>query len=364
MLTVAVTGGIGSGKSTVSAALADLGAVVVDSDRLAREVVAPGTPGLATVTEAFGPTVLATDGSLDRAALAAIVFRDAEARHRLEAITHPLVRAAFRQARDAAGPGAIVVNDIPLVRTVADAAQFHLVLTVAADEEVRVARLIDRGLSEDDARARMRAQLSDDERRPLTDVWLHNGGDEADLRRIVRTVWTERLVPFQDNLLAGRPAARAGSSGAVPGGPSPLPLLCARVSAATGGLPCAPDAAGGLPRVWDATGGLPGEWDVTGAGPSLRVEVPDLGTADALAPALARAGFPRVPEDGPAAASGDRRVRAGDSGGTGGGDGAGNGARAPHPGRAERIHAGADPGSPVTVHLAIVSPPPGESAGF
>ena len=302
VLTVAVTGGIGSGKSTVSAVLAELGAVVIDSDRLARDVVAPGTEGLAAVAAAFGPAVLAGDGSLDRAALAAIVFHDAEARHRLEAITHPLVRAAFARARDAAGPGAIVVNDIPLVRTVADAAQFHLVLTVSADDEVRVRRLIGRGLAEHDARARMRAQLSDDERRPLSDVWLHNGGDEADLRRTVQAVWADRLVPFQENLLAARPAASPeGSSGPVPGGPSPLPLLRARVSAATGGLECVPDG--------------------TGAAPSLRVAVPDLDAADAVAPALARAGFPRAPETSPS----------------------------------ERVHAAADPGSPVTVHLTVTS---------
>jgi dephospho-CoA kinase len=311
VLTVAVTGGIGSGKSTVSALLADLGAVVVDSDRLARQVVAPDTPGLVAVADAFGPAVLAADGSLDRAALAAIVFHDADARHRLEAITHPLVRAAFRAARDAAGPAAIVVNDIPLIRTVADAAQFHLVITVAAPDEVRMRRLLGRGLAEPDARARMRAQLSDDERRALSDVWLDNGGDEVGLRRAVEALWTDRLVPFQQNLLAGRPAGStaAARTGPAADGSAPASLLCARVSAATGGLPCEPDA---------------------DAGTGLVVRVPDLATAEVVAPALARAGFPR--RDG--------------------GDEAG----VPGPDPVERIHAGADPGRPVTVHLTVTSP--------
>jgi dephospho-CoA kinase len=306
VLTIAVTGGIGSGKSTVAGMLADLGAVVVDSDRLAREVVAPGTPGLAAVTEQFGRGVLTDDGSLDRAALAALVFSDEEARHRLEAITHPLVRQAFRRARDEAGPGAIVVNDIPLLRTVSDAAQFHLVLTVAAGDEVRVRRLLGRGLSEPDARARMRAQISDRQRRALSDVWLTNDGDESDLRRAVAELWSARLVPFQANLLAGRPASPSGRPATITAGSSPPALLCARVSAAAGDLPCEPlEPAAGVPR--------------------LRVRVPDLAAADALAPALTRAGYPRA--DG---GDGDR--------------GAGRG-------RTSRMHGSADPGNPVTVYL-------------
>jgi len=314
VLTLAVTGGIGSGKSTVSAMLSGLGAEVVDSDALARQVVAPGTPGLAAVAEAFGRRVLAADGSLDRAALAAIVFHDTDARHRLEAITHPLVRAAFRAARDAASPQAIVVNDIPLVRTLADAAQFHLVITVAAEQTVRVRRLVGRGLTESDARARMRSQISDVARRTLSDVWLDNGGDESVLRRAVGELWSTRLLPFRDNLLAGRPAARGHRARPLPGCSSPIPLLCARVSAAAEGLPCEPDP--------DADAGTV----------CLRLQLADLTTADRLAPALARAGFPRA-SDGAGFPCAGVPVDTG------------------------RWHVGADPGCPVTLRLTVAGRP-------
>ncbi|MBN9609462.1 MAG: dephospho-CoA kinase [Actinobacteria bacterium 69-20] len=199
MLTVAVTGGIGAGKSTVSALLAELGAVVIDSDVLARQVVAPGTVGLAAVVDAFSDGVLAADGSLDRGALAAIVFADPAARRRLEEITHPLVRAEFRQLRDAAGrldPGAVVVNDIPILRSRTEAAEFDLVVAVVADEAVRVERLIRRGLAEADARARIAAQISDDERRTLADAVIENHGDERELRVAVRRLWSGRILPL------------------------------------------------------------------------------------------------------------------------------------------------------------------------
>lgn len=199
MLTVAVTGGIGAGKSTVAAMLAELGAVVIDSDDLARRVVAPGTPGLAGVVREFGTGVIAADGSLDRAALAAVVFADRGALRRLEGITHPLVRMEFRRLREAAraehGQGVVVVNDIPILRTPAQAAEFDLVVVVVADEEVRVERLVHRGLTEADARARIAAQLSDAERRRLADVVIENNGDSAGLRERVRHLWMERLAP-------------------------------------------------------------------------------------------------------------------------------------------------------------------------
>lgn len=190
--TVAVTGGIGAGKSTVSRMLAELGAIVADSDRMARQVVEPGTPGLAAVVAAFGPTVLAGDGTLDRAALAEIVFAapDADsARGRLEGIIHPLVRAEFRRIVAEAAPGSVVVNDIPILRSAEQAAQFDTVAVVVADEEVRVARLIGRGLTEADARARIAAQISDDERVAFADCVIQNNGDEADLRRQVERLW-------------------------------------------------------------------------------------------------------------------------------------------------------------------------------
>lgn len=198
MRTVAVTGGIGSGKSTVARMLAGLGAVVIDSDVLARAVVAPGTAGLAAVAREFGGGVIAPDGSLDRAALAAIVFAPgAEAlRRRLEELTHPLVRAEFRRLRDAAAaadPDAIVVNDIPLVRTRAEADAFDVVVVVAAPLELRVVRLVARGVTEADARARIAAQIGDDERAALADVVIANDGDERQLAARVEALWHEIL---------------------------------------------------------------------------------------------------------------------------------------------------------------------------
>lgn len=331
MLTAAVTGGIGSGKSTVSAMLADLGAVVVDSDRLARQVVAPGTPGLAAVVEEFGPRVLSADGSLDRAALAAIVFDDDEARHRLEAITHPRVRAAFRATRDAAGPDAIVVNDIPLVRTLADAVQFHLVMTVAAGDELRVRRLIGRGLAESDARARMRAQISDEQRRPLSDVWIENGGEDADLRWRVEELWESRLVPMAANITARRRAARPAVAvvDPVPEWADRARLLAARVSAAAGGARC--DHIGST-----AVPGLPAK-DVI----DLQMAVPDLRAADELAEALADAGFPRVVGfDSDHPHPGDAGGQAQDA-----------------TGWAKRLHANADPDRAVNLHVRVKDAP-------
>jgi dephospho-CoA kinase len=192
--TVAVTGGIGAGKSTVSRLLAELGAIVVDSDRLARQVVEPGTSGLVDVVAAFGPQVLAGDGTLDRAALAGMVFAapDADAaRHRLEGIIHPLVRAEFRRIVGEAARGSVVVNDIPILRSAAQAAEFDTVVVVVAEEPVRVARLMERGLTEADARARIAAQISDDERVALADHVIHNDGDEEALRRQVERLWEE-----------------------------------------------------------------------------------------------------------------------------------------------------------------------------
>ena len=177
MLSVGLTGGIGSGKSTVAAELARLGAVVVDADRIAREVVEPGTPGLAAVAAEFGPEVLRPDGSLDRPALAARVFADPAALRRLGEITHPLVAAESRRRQEVAPPGAVVVHDVPLIVENGLADQYDVVVVVGADEDTRTARLVaSRGMTEDDARARIRAQAGDDARRAVSDVWLDNSG--------------------------------------------------------------------------------------------------------------------------------------------------------------------------------------------
>jgi len=195
VLRIGLTGGIGSGKSTVSRLLAERGAVIVDADVIAREVVEPGTPGLAAVVDAFGPGILAADGSLDRPALAAVVFADPEARRQLDAIVHPLVRARATEVASAAPPDAVVVNDVPLLVETGQAGAYDLVLVVEADPETRVARLVQRGLTAEDARARMAAQATDEQRCAVADVVLDNSGTEDELAAQVDRLWRERLAP-------------------------------------------------------------------------------------------------------------------------------------------------------------------------
>ena len=193
MLRIGLTGGIGSGKSTVSRLLAERGAVIVDADRIAREVVAAGTPGLAAVVEAFGAGVLTPAGELDRPALAAVVFADEQARRRLDAIVHPLVRRRAAEVERAAAEGAVVVHDVPLLVETGQAASYDLVLVVEADEADRITRLVERGLTEDDARARIAAQASDDQRRSVADVVLDNRGTPEDLAVQVDRFWADRV---------------------------------------------------------------------------------------------------------------------------------------------------------------------------
>jgi dephospho-CoA kinase len=195
VLNIGLTGGIGSGKSTVSALLAERGAVIVDADRIAREVVEPGTPGLAAVVSAFGEGVVGPDGGLDRAALAAVVFADAEARARLDGIVHPLVRARAAEVVAAAPPDAVLVHDIPLLVETGQAGRYELVLVVQADLDTRVARLVARGMTEDDARARIAAQATDEQRAAVADVVLDNSGTREELAAQVSRFWTEQVLP-------------------------------------------------------------------------------------------------------------------------------------------------------------------------
>jgi dephospho-CoA kinase len=195
VLRIGLTGGIGSGKSTVAALLADRGAVVVDADRIAREVVAPGTPGLAAVAEAFGPGVLTADGALDRPALAAVVFADPAARARLDGIVHPLVRARAAELVAAAPADAVVVQDVPLLVETGQAGSYDLVLVVEADPGTRVRRLVGRGLAEADARARIASQATDEQRRAVADVVLRNDGDRGALAAQVERFWSEEVEP-------------------------------------------------------------------------------------------------------------------------------------------------------------------------
>jgi dephospho-CoA kinase len=195
VLRIGLTGGIGSGKSTVSALLAARGAVVIDADRIAREVVEPGSPGLAAVVDAFGHEVLRDDGSLDRQALAAVVFAAPEARRKLDGIVHPLVRARSAELAAAVPDDAVVVHDVPLLVETGQAGSYDVVLVVQADPEVRVRRLVQRGLSEDDARARIAAQATDEQRRAVADVVLDNDGTEEELAAQVDRFWAERVRP-------------------------------------------------------------------------------------------------------------------------------------------------------------------------
>jgi dephospho-CoA kinase len=194
VLRIGLTGGIGSGKSTVSRLLGEHGAVVVDADVIAREVVAPGTPGLAAIVEAFGPTVLASDGSLDRPGLAAVVFADPEARRRLDGIVHPLVRARAGELEAAAPADAVVVHDVPLLAETGQGSSYDLVVVVEADPAVRVARLVQRGLTADDARARIAVQATDEQRRAIADVVLDNSGTPEQLAEQVDRFWAERVT--------------------------------------------------------------------------------------------------------------------------------------------------------------------------
>ena len=190
---VALTGGLGSGKSTVADLLAEQGAYRIDADVLAREVVAMGTPGLAAVVARFGPQVQAADGSLDRAALASVVFADEAARADLNAITHPLVGARSQLLMAQAPPDAVVVYEIPLLAETGRGAEFDVVVVVEAPLGLRLQRLADRGLDEPQARARIAAQASDEQRRAIADEIIVNDAGRAHLAEVVRELWG-RLV--------------------------------------------------------------------------------------------------------------------------------------------------------------------------
>ena len=193
---VGLTGGIGAGKSAVAQRLAELGAVIIDADALAREVVEPGTDGLAEVVAEFGAGVLRLDGSIDRPALGRIVFDDPDARARLERIVHPRVRARTAEMVAAADPDAVIVNDVPLLVEAGLYRAYDVVIVVEAAASVRVARLVaDRGMAESDVRARIAAQATDEERRAVADVVIVNDGRRDELIDQVDAVWRERLRP-------------------------------------------------------------------------------------------------------------------------------------------------------------------------
>jgi dephospho-CoA kinase len=193
VLLVGLTGGIGAGKSTVAELLTERGAVVIDSDVLARRVVEPGQPALAALVERFGAGILDGDGRLDRAALAKVAFADDESRQALEAITHPAIGELFLQAMSEAPPDGVVVNDVPLLVESGQAANrgYAAVIVVEAPREVRLERLVLRGLTREDAEARMAAQATDEERRAVATHVLDNGGTREELATQVEALWDD-----------------------------------------------------------------------------------------------------------------------------------------------------------------------------
>lgn len=196
MLMVGLTGGIGSGKSTVAAMFASLGAIIIDSDQIAREVVQPGTDGLAEVVAVFGDEVVAADGSLDRPALARVVFGDEARRKALEGIIHPRVRARVAEIIASVPPDSVVVNDVPLLVESNLASMYGCVVVVLADTETRVSRLIrERGMSDAEARARIAAQADDAQRRAVADVVIVNEGTTDELRTAVEAAWRDEILP-------------------------------------------------------------------------------------------------------------------------------------------------------------------------
>jgi len=332
MLDVGLTGGIGSGKSTVAAALRELGAHVIDDDVVAREVVEPGTPTLARIAERFGPRLVGRDGALDRAGLAAIVFPDPEALADLDRITGPAIAARVQELRAAADVQAISVYDMPLLVERRLWPREHLTVVVGAAAETRVRRLVEqRGLSEADARHRIARQASDVERRAAADVWVDNDGDLAVTHDQVRDVWSERLIPFNANLLAGTRGLRPDMPSIAPPDPTwPVQAdrLVARIADALG------DRAPRVEHIGSTS--VPGlaAKDVI----DLQVGVPSLADADdpLFVADLTQRGFVRLPGltvDTPLPGEGDHRRWA------------------------KRFHGSMDPGRAANVHVREIGSP-------
>lgn len=194
MLRVALTGGIGSGKSLVGEILEELGALVIDSDQLAREVIERGSPGYEEVVTAFGDSIL-SEGQIDRSKLAAVVFNESDLRKKLESIIHPLVREAAEKLARKLPSGAILINQIPLLVESDGAKRFDYVVTVSADEEIRRERLRLRGLKDYEITQRMAAQVSDSEREKIADYIIRNDASIDELTRAVEELMANELLP-------------------------------------------------------------------------------------------------------------------------------------------------------------------------
>ena len=310
--------------------LRELGAVVIDADALAREVVEPGTPGLAKVVEAFSRSILTAAGGLDRPKLGSLVFDNPERLAVLNGIIHPLVRERAAALAAAAPKGAAVVQDIPLLVETGQGANFHLVVVVDAPDAVRVQRMAQhRHMTEEEARARMAAQATRDERLAAADVVLDNTGSKDELRDAVDRLWKFRLAPFAENLVRHRLAKRTGGpvlTPANPDWPGQAGRLIARLRAAAGQDVLALDHVGST-----AVPGLAAK-DVL----DLQLGVEDMAAAERIAPLLADAGFPGwggIVSDNP---------------------------KPSHPDPADwrkRLHGNADPGRAVNLHVRAVGSP-------
>jgi dephospho-CoA kinase len=194
VLRVALTGGIGSGKSLVGEILEELGALVIDSDQLAREVIERGSPGYEEVVNAFGDSIL-SEGQIDRSKLAAVVFKESDLRKKLESIIHPLVREAAEKLAKKLPSGAILINQIPLLVESDGAKRFDYVVTVSADEEIRRERLRLRGLKDYEITQRMAAQVSDSQREKIANYIIRNDGSIDELTRAVEALMANELLP-------------------------------------------------------------------------------------------------------------------------------------------------------------------------
>ncbi|MUL45179.1 dephospho-CoA kinase [Mycobacterium sp. CBMA293] len=333
MLRIGLSGGIGAGKSTVSSTFAAAGGIIVDGDVIAREVVEPGTEGLAKLVEAFGEDILLPDGSLNRPALAAVAFSDEQKRQTLNSIVHPLVGKRRAELIDAAPVGSVVVEDIPLLVESQMAPLFPLVVMVHADEDVRVARLIEyRGFSEDDARARIAAQATVEQRQAVADVWLDNSGRADELAAKARELWEQRIIPFARNVQAGVPATVAPQLVTYDATwPEQASRILARLKTACGHRAVRVDHIGST-----AVPGLDAK-DVI----DIQVTVASLELADELTDLLQTAGYPKanITED---VAKADARSTV---------------AEFDHSDDAalwyKRFHASADPGRPTNVHIRV-----------
>jgi dephospho-CoA kinase len=334
MLRIGLTGGIGAGKSTVSSTFSRCGGVVVDGDVISREVVEPGTEGLAALVDAFGDDILLPDGALDRPALAAKAFSDDDNRATLNGIVHPLVGKRRAEIIAAVPEDSVVVEDIPLLVESGMAPLFPLVVVVFADAELRVKRLIEhRGMAEDDARARIAAQAADEQRRAVADIWLDNSGSSEALTERAREVWAERITPFAHNLSAGavaRPPAWLTPADST--WPDQAKRIVARLKTTCGEKALRVDHIGST-----AVPGLDAKDAI-----DVQVTVESLSAADELRSTLLSAGYPGIDRITADESKNDARSTV---------------ARYEHSDDAglwqKRIHGSADPGRPTNVHLRV-----------